>query len=146
MTCPHCGSQPRSNLDHNRFFGLIARAFEQWPETHEFEPEDAEHLRAWLLCKAGWKTTKTLELPEVGNPVFMALMMEFAEDLLERVPGGEFRFGRWVGHRLHVHTHKSIKFKRADQKKFNPVRDAVTEIIEHVLGVSANQLLKEKAA
>lgn len=145
-SCPHCGSRPRSSDDHRRLFALIAAAFEQWPETHEFEPEDAEHLRAWLLCKAGWKTTKTLELPEAGNPVFMALMMEFAEDLLERSPGGEFRFGRWVGHRLHVHTPKSIKFERADQKKFNPIRDAVTEIIEQVIGVSADQLLKEKAA
>jgi hypothetical protein len=49
------GPKVRSPADHRRFFGVIKAAFLHWPEKHEFQPEDPEHLRAWLLCRAGYK-------------------------------------------------------------------------------------------
>jgi len=62
MTCPHCGGKKRSNPQHNRFFKLIDVAYHHWPEKIEFQPDSSEHLRAWLLCKAGYKNVQRIEM------------------------------------------------------------------------------------
>lgn len=57
--CPVCGyhdkgkGKPRSIDQHRRFYGLVKKAFGQWPEKSDFQPEDEEHLRQWLICAAG---------------------------------------------------------------------------------------------
>jgi hypothetical protein len=33
-------------------FAVISAAFKSWPEDHAFQPEDPEHLRAYLFVKA----------------------------------------------------------------------------------------------
>lgn len=40
----------RSYLSHKHFFACLAWALYFWPEQHEFEPGNVEHLRAWLAC------------------------------------------------------------------------------------------------
>jgi hypothetical protein len=136
--CPHCGSAPRSSDDHRRFFGLVSAAFEQWPDGFEFQPDNAEHLRAWLLCKAGHRNTTMVDTDEPASAV---LVVEAAFKA-----AGAYAFVRPYGDGLAVYAPKSIKFEQADQKKFNPIRDAVSEIIEQIVGVPIDQLLKEKAA
>lgn len=142
-TCPHCGqSEKRSSPDHRRLFKLIAVAFHHWPESfEEFSPDSAEHLRAWLICKAGpeFRNVTTFELPHADDPVVVARMMEFAEDLLESSNG----FGRWKGLTLHKFTPKSMSFEKMGRKEFNALREAITEVIEGVIGMDAETLLKE---
>lgn len=148
-SCPHCGgvlTKGRSLPDHRRFFGLIAAAFEQWPEGHEFRPTDADHLRKWLLCKAGYHTVSTFELPATDDPVLMAKMMEFAESLLDHASGSAGKFGRWRGNILYMFEAKSIAWDKIDQKEFGKLRDAVSDVIEAEIGVKADDLLREKAA
>ena len=43
----------RSKKHHRFFFAAIAEAHKNWPESHEFQTDHVERLRAWLLCKAG---------------------------------------------------------------------------------------------
>ncbi len=40
----------RSADAHRHFFACIGWAMVYWPYSHEFEPANAEHLRAWLAC------------------------------------------------------------------------------------------------
>lgn len=136
--CPHCGSQPRSSDDHRRFFGLVKAAFEQWPEGNEFQPDNAEHLRAFLLCKVGHRNTTVIETEEPASAV---LVVEAAFRA-----ASSYAFVRPYGAGLAVYAPKSISWDEMDQKKFWPIRDAVSAVIEQVIGVSADQLLKEKAA
>lgn len=144
--CVCCGCEiddidARSSKDHRRFFKIVHVAYHHWPEGHDFQPASAEHLRAWLLCKADWKTVTTYQLPATDSPIQMAAFIGLIEDLLgdEDNP----RFGRWVGSSLHVFKPKSIKYTRAGQKRFNKVRDAVSEIIEAEIGIPVETLLRE---
>lgn len=148
-SCPHCGgllSKPRSEADHRRFFALVAAAFEHWPELHDFQPDSAEHLRAWLLCKAGYRDTAVFQLPETDDHVMMAQMMEFAERLLDHAGDERHTFGRWSGSTFYVHRPRSIAWHMLSQRDFARIRSAVEEIIEAEVGVSADKLLSEKAA
>ena len=145
--CPHCGGiivKGRSSADHRRFFGVIRAAFDNWPDSHDFAPDSPEHLRCWLLCKAGYREVRTFELPE-ANPVMMARMMEFAETLMEHAGDGH-RFGRWRGNVLSVFKPKSIAWDKLGQREFGAVRSAVEDVIKAETGLDPDKLLKEAEA
>lgn len=143
--CPHCGAAPRSSDDHRRLFALVKAAFEQWPESHEFQPDNPEHLRAWLLCKAGYRDVTTIPVEYADDqPAMLKLVMLTAEAAIKAAKG--YAFIRPHNGALAVFSAKSLAWDTLDQKKFGPIRDAVTEIIEGIIGVSADQLLKERAA
>ena len=130
--------QARSTDDHRRFFALIKAAFEHWPDGFEFRPDNAEHLRAYLLCRARYRTTTMIEVDEPAKAVFVIEVAFRA--------AGAYAFVRPYGDGLAIHAPKSIKWETLPQKQFNDIRDSVTGIIEDVVGVSAEQLLTERAA
>lgn len=136
------GVRPRSSQDHRRLFKLIAAAFDHWPESYvEFQPDSEEHLRAWLICKAGpeFRNVTTFDLPHTDNVALAAEMIDFAEKLLSSSNG----FGRWRGMTLHKFTPKSMRFDKMSRTEFNDLRDAISDVIEDVCGMSADTLLKE---
>lgn len=142
--CEHCGSvrgKPRSLPQHRRFFSLIRAAYAQWPEHHDFLPDSEEHLRKWLLVKADYREVSTFQLPETDDPILTAKFMDFAEQLLDKF-GEKAKFGRWRGDTLAIFTAKSIAFDKIPQRDFAKLADAVQQIIEQEIGVSADDLLK----
>ena len=150
-SCPECGAvltKGRSLPDHRRFFGLVTKAFEQWPEHSDFRPRDVEHLRAYLLVKAGHTDIAHIPAPpECENPAIMVLFklaVEATGQALERKAG-------YVDYRVssggvEVITPRSIDFRTVGQKQFSPIREAVEALIEDVIGVKAEQLLRARAA
>ena len=137
--CHRCPlSQQRSSDDHRRFFALVNAAFTHWPEQHDFKPDNAEHLRVWLLCKAGYRKTTMIETDEPAATVASIEAAFRAADT--------YAFVRPYGDGVAVYSPKSLRFDKTDQKAFNAVRDEVSSIIESVIGVTAEQLLREKAA
>lgn len=146
-SCPHCGgvlTKGRSLPDHRRFFGLIAAAFEQWPEDHSFTPESAEHLRAWLTCKAGWRESTPIHMPDMATDRMKDLFRLSIEAAIAAAGGTAFV----VPYRdvVAVIRPKSIAWDKIDQKEFGKLRDAVSDVIEAEIGVKADDLLREKAA
>jgi hypothetical protein len=152
VNCPHCGCEietkkggkPRSVEQHRRLFGLVRAAFANWPEYCDFQPTNEEHLRKWLIAKAGHYDTRTFELPETNSPAMMAAMMEFAEALLEADPDEGHRFGRWMGSKLVVFIPKSIAFNKLAHKEACKLFDEIGAVIESIIGVPADKLLKEQ--
>lgn len=137
--CAKCPMKlQRSSEDHRRFFALVNAAFTHWPEQHEFTPDNAEHLRAWLMCKAGHRKTTMIETDEPAATVAAIEAAFRASDT--------YAFVRPYGDGVAVYSPKSLRFDKTDQKAFNAVRDEVSSIIESVIGVTAEQLLREKAA
>lgn len=147
--CPHClcdldaeKGTPRSPEQLRRFFGVLRAMFNHWPEHADFQPHTEEHLRKWVLCKAGHGVVvKTLTMPRSSNVSLMAAMMAFAEALLEM---GN-RFGRWKGSTLAVYEAKSIAFHNLSQHKFNQVNDEVEAVYRNETGLDPEQVLKETA-
>lgn len=146
-TCHHCGgilTKGRSLSDHRRFFALIHAAYQQWPESHDFQPRDADHLRAWLTAKSGFRDTTTIDLPEESTEDMRRLFLLSIEAAIKSSGGTAFV----VPYRdcVAVITATSIAWDKIDQKEFNRLRDAVTDLIEGIVGVSADELLKARAA
>ena len=145
--CPSCGvvlCKTRSLSDHRRFFALIKAAFDQWPEAHSFQPDSAEHLRAWLTCKAGHRNVTELHLPAEATGD-MVRLFQFGTECAIKAAGG---VGFVVPYRdsLVVISPKSISWDTISQKEFGPFRDAVSDVIEAETGIKVGDLLNEKAA
>jgi hypothetical protein len=148
MNCPNCGfklsehSHARSPADHRRFFKLISATFHHWPESADFVPDDAEHLRAYLLCKAGYRdvTTIPVEFAE-DQPALLRLVSIAAEGAVKAAKGHAFI--RPHGSALAVFSAKSIAWDKLDQKGFNRLRDAVEAVIEAETGLKPDDILKQ---
>lgn len=146
--CEHCGkptTKPRSGADHRRFFGVINAAFHQWPETHSFQPDDAEALRAWLLCSAGYREVVSIPF-ESDDPALSRLAVLAVEGALKAARS--HAFVRPHGGGLAVFTAKSIAWEKLGQRQFVEVREAVEAEIEKAIGVKCDDLLRhsEEAA
>lgn len=145
-SCPHCGAvltKARSLPDHRRFFGVIRAAFEQWPERHEFQPDNEEHLRAWLLCKAGYRDNVHIPVPS-DVPAVAKLAALAAESAIKAAHS--YAFVRPGRDGLIVFSAKSLAFDTLSQKEFGPIRQAVEDVITAETGLDCEQLLREKAA
>ena len=153
--CPTCGQKdrrPRSPNDHRRFFAAIGAAFHHWPERHSFRPESAEHLRAWLLCKAGYHKVDVVEIPddlldhlpeEIQHVVLNILGAIVHKSIEVAKADDEFTFERAHNNSIAVFKPRSIAFDTLDQKGFGALREAVEEVIEGELGITVDQILKE---
>ena len=146
--CPHCLSEldaakgkPRSLEQLRRFFGVLRAMYNHWPETvEEFQPHSEEHLRKWILCRAGHgSVVQTLTMPRTSNPSLMAALMAFAEQLLEI----DNRFGRWKGSTLAIYEAKSIAFHKLGQAEFNKLNDEVEAAYKEVTGLEPDEVLKQ---
>lgn len=135
--------QPRSPEHHRLFFAVIAEAFKTWPESHEFEPSDAEHLRAWLLCKAGYRTTTHYSLAEVPTKRREVVVTTVAAAIGQLLAGRPHAFVTPHKDGLAVHVPRSIAFEKLDQKEFNALSEQVFGIVSQVLGVEVETLKKE---
>jgi hypothetical protein len=135
--CPHCGGvlderKRRSLSDHRRLMAIIHQAFENWPETHDYQPETAEMLRAWLICKAGpqfRETTPILVGDEIGDVTLLRIAIEAAI----RAAGG-MAFVVPVSNGVAVVRPKSMSFRAMAQSEFSRLRDAIEEVIGVEMG------------
>lgn len=133
-------SKPRSLDQHRRFFAVIKATHDHWPESHPFQPDNAEHLRAWLLVRAGHHTVKTFHLDGDGDE-FARLIPVVTATML-----GKHSWCRARGNELHVCVPQSIAFDKMDHKTFCKVCDDVDEVIRLETGLDPDQLLRETEA
>jgi hypothetical protein len=122
----------------------VKEAFEQWPEANAFEPTDPEHLRAWLICRAGWRDATPIELPAEATPHMLDLMRTSIEAAIRACGGHAFL----TQHKnaVYVVRPKSIAYAAMGFAQFVALREAVEQVIETEIGVTADQLLGEWAA
>jgi hypothetical protein len=135
------GPRVRSPADHRRFFGVIRAAFMHWAEGHAFQPDDAEHLRAWLLCRAGYKTVTSLEFEDHWSDEMRSTLVELAENLIRDAKS--HAFVRPMGNVLYVFWPRSLKFEELGQKEFGHIREVVEEVIKCETRKEASELLRE---
>jgi len=130
----------RSLAQHKRFFSVIAAAFNHWPESHNFQPDSSEHLRAWILCRAGHRTVTTFHLEDDAQTFAKVVPMIIATVLHKHA---------WCwskGSDLFVCVPQSIAFDKMDHKAFCKVCDDVDEVIRVETGLDPEKLLRETEA
>lgn len=144
MKCRWCGceqddkAKPRSVEQLRRFFAVLKAMHHHWPEKHEFQPHDEEHLRKWVLCKAGHRTiVNTLTLPKMAQDT-----LEQVKSVINIVLEADNRFPRWKGNTVASYEAKSINFHTLGQAAFNKLNDEVEAVYAAETGLDPEQVLK----
>jgi len=137
-------SKPRSLPQHNRFFALVAAAFHQWPERgagdNRFRPDSEDHLRAWLLCKAGHRHIATFHTDADADSVAALIPIVFL------MMANKHAWSWRDGDDIKVCVAKSQSFAAMTHQEFCALSDAVEEVIRVETGLDPEALLREKAA
>lgn len=155
MKCICCGfeqtGKQRSAPDHRRFFAAIRAAANQWPQDHIFQPEGttahakSEHLRKFLLVKAGHRERQELPLEFAADQPGLTRLISVAIKAAMDRGGGYVEVATAPdGGAVAIYSAKSIDYRTLSQSEFGSVRSSVEELIESVIGVSVDDLLKEE--
>ena len=151
IACPHCGGiieHGRSGPDHRRFFAMVKAAYLNWPE-HEYQPSSEEALRAYLLIKAGHTNVAKAEVPpgyaesETVRTQYRAVVEGVCRAVVSEGRYFELRTGPDAAE---IVTARSIDYATVGRREFGRIREAVELFLEDALGVTADQLLRERAA
>lgn len=136
-SCPTCGAVGRSLPQHKRLFGLVRAAFHHWPEAHDFQPANEEHLRKWLTAKAGHHTVKTLALADFTTAEAVALLQAAFH------AAGAHSFVKGSAGSVHIFTPSSISFDKLSHKAACKLFDEIGAVVEAEIGIAADELLKQ---
>lgn len=131
-------NKPRSLDQHRRFFGLVRALFAHWPEAHEFQPDNEEHLRAYLLVKAGHRSIKEFYVAETAaNQSIAQLIPIVSAVMLNRYCWS------WVsGDAIKICAPLTTNFREMPHKEACKVYDAVDEYLRSI-GIDPDQYLRE---
>jgi hypothetical protein len=133
--------KPRRKKHHRLYFGVINVAFDNWPERHPFQPDDTEHLRAWLQCQALHCDTYGEPLRNDGHDI--ERMLEFTQRAMQKIKaaGGHGFFAEHNG-AIVLFTPKSVAYDKLDEAEFRKVSQPVFDVIERETGMTVEALLE----
>lgn len=100
-------------------------------------------LRAWLICKAGYRESTPIHMPDLATERLRDLFRLSIEAAIAAAGGVAFV----VPYRdvVAVVRPRSIAWDKLGQTEFSRLRDAVSDVIEAEIGVKVEDLLREEA-
>ena len=131
--------KPRSIDQHRRLFAQIKAAHVHWPESHSFQPDNAEHMRAWLLVKSKHRNIKAFYMEDDATEAAKLIPFVIASMM------GKYVWAWGTGNVLNVCMPESIAFDKCPHVQFGPICDAVAAVIERETEMRAEDLLREVA-
>jgi hypothetical protein len=142
--CQCCGQEkqsPRNEARHKLFFAILPKAFENWPEQYaEFQPLSTEHLRKWLIYKAGWCTMRELAIEGPNKRIVVTALKFFLES------GNQETFYTTTAKSIREYRPKSIAWNKCREDDFKRILNTASEIIESVTGVPIENMKREAVA
>mgnify|MGYP005606360083 FL=1 len=150
MKCPHCQcdidgkGKPRSVEQLRRFFAMLRAMFSHWPESSDFRPESEEHLRKFVLVKAGHR--ETVDVPVAfaeDQPGLTKLASLAIEAALKAAGAYAFIRPHPEGGLVRVFKAKSIAFDKIGQAEFNALHDAVDTVYASETGLDPATAVRE---
>lgn len=134
-SCPTCGQRRRTKREHNHCFAVIQRAFESWPPSHSFQPDNVDHLRAWLLLSTGYVHSTLISEDDPRRAA------RTIENLLEfQRHRGVYSDFSVIATGVMVHAPRSMSESGMGKEIFQEAKVAIFGLISEVLGVSVEQL------
>lgn len=131
-------TQPRSNPHNNFFFAFLREAFEAWPSTHRFQPRDyQDHLRAWLLVRAGFSEQVEVDWPENAWQSVQAANMLKA--VVAKFSGGRPFWVKTIGLKVVAAWPVSIAFENMDEEYFRRVTTIIFSVIYAETGLDVDE-------
>lgn len=118
--------------------------FHHWPEHAEFRPESEEHLRKWVLIKAGHREATDIPVDWTEDQPALARLASLAIEASVKAAGA-FAFVRPhpEGGMVRVFRAKSIAFGSLGQADFNRLNDEVEAAYRAETGLEADVVLKQ---
>ena len=112
-TCKQVVPHPRNYERHKVLWALLKPAFYYWPdpEIEPFRPNDKEHLRAWLLVKAGWKDSEELHISGNSKKHTMTVTLAF---LNRKRPKPPVDYDELPTGGIRVYWPKSVSYNKCD--------------------------------
>lgn len=136
-------TKPRRVKHHRWWFATIQGYFENWPTNCDFQPENAEHLRAWATVRAGHRDILGERLHNHEGDAIM--MMEFVTKCLARQRDRGYGFITIHNGSLVFATAKSIAWDALDQVAFAPIAHEILNVLERESGISVASMMQEAA-
>lgn len=134
--------QPRSIPHHNFFFAFIAEVYDAWPDIHPFQPDNSEHLRAWLTVKAGY--LEMFEWDFVGLPTTtIHASLNVCRALIKARAGDRATWFKIIGTKIYAAWPKSIKFEKMDEDEFKRFTTIVFALIYSEVGIDVDDYYGE---
>lgn len=123
---------------------MIKAAFHHWPEGHDFQPENEEHLRKWLQVSAGYREHTDIPVAFCEEePAVTKLAALAIEAAIRSADGYAFVRPHPDGGMVRVYRSKSIRFDKLGHLEACALFEAVAEIISNVIGRPADEILKQ---
>lgn len=150
--CPHCGcgldpekGKPRSVAQLKRFFAVLRAMFSHWPDGAEFKPESEEHLRKYVIAKAGHRESTDIAIPETeGEPGVTRLIAVAFESAFKWAGNYAFVRPHPEGGLVRIYKAKSIAFPAMGPAEFSKLNDDVEAVYKAETGLDPDQVLKEE--
>lgn len=131
----------RSYPQLKRFFKLVQVAYHHWPEGHSFQPSCPDHLRAWLIVRAGFKTAQTIRL-RVWRDHAARDDLEFLLTAAMRAAGAWAITDVFADHVV-IQRPASMSYDKTPHDVATQICSAVDDVIFAELGVTSETLLRE---
>ena len=136
---------------------MLKKAFEHWPQGASYHPRSEDELRSYLLIKAGhyehrlhigpgphYTPARSITLAVHNTGLRRISLAEAASsDTVDRT-AEKYVKGKNVA--VHCYTPKSIAYANMSHAEACKVFSAIDDIVQDVIGVSADDLLKDDPA
>ena len=138
---PHGPGKPRSPEQHCRFFMGMKLVYQNWPDTHPEQYDNADFLRQWIEMKAGWREIHArIPLGDINKQqafrLAKALLMTSDRLLIPVVHGSD----------MIVWRAKSVSFLTMGHLEFCKLNNETDEVIKAETGLVVDKLIKDYIA
>lgn len=139
--CAVCGTpygdDGRSYPHLKRFFALLGKVYENWPESHEHQFASAEEMRAFLLIKAKHRVMAA-SIPLQGVNKDRAMMLVEAAFRA----AGSYAFATPHGGNIVIFKPKSIAFAKLSHLEAVGIFQEVEDVIRDETGIDCKALME----
>ena len=123
--------EERSVNSHRAYFAAINEGWANLPEIEAMRFPTAEHLRKWLLIKAGYFNERQIVVASAAEAIRVAGFIKPMDDYAVVVPRGAT---------VSIFTAKSQSMKSMGRKDFQKSKTAVLDLLSDMIGVARRAL------
>lgn len=125
-TYPLVVHEDRSTNSHNHFFASVGEVWKNLPEKYSKRFATAEHLRKWILIKAGYADERSIACATPEEALRVASFIK---------PMDDYSIVIVADATIKVFTAKSQSPRAMDKKTFQESKQAVLDIAAEMIGV-----------
>lgn len=127
-------TKPRSDSASGYFHKFVGKVFKNLPSDNEFK--NAEHLKAYLLCRAGH--CSVMEVSAGDNTEFVARTLDHVLNKFLR--SEVYPLFEYKGDTLRIYRANSISKTAITAENFRPISEMALTIGAEMIGLTLDQL------